>query len=861
MLGKHISAFLIGSGLFLVLMLSSCSTSKNTFFSRSYHNTTTKYNWYFNGNESFKSGVKKLENNRKEDFNQILPIFVLPKQDELQEVSVAMDRAIKKSASAIAKHSIQIKGKEYNKTIDECYLLIGKSYLYKRDFIKAIEAFRFTAKQFEGLYAAYQAKVFLARAYVMNKDFASAELIFDQIVSDETFPNSLNKELSLAFADFYLQQGQIDLTIEELRSALEESKKKQEKIRLSYILAQLYYGQENYSQATYYYTSVIKKGPNYDFEFNAKINLARSFDVSNSNNDEIEAELGKMIKDKKNKEYLDVIYFGLAELKARQNLIEQAIPLYRLSVQKSVDNDSQKALSSLTLARIYYDDQMYRPSQAYYDTAVAFMEKNNKQYAQATKRKNTLTDLIQNLNVISHQDSLQKVAAMTESQRFSLIDKIINEIKQAELEQKLEQQSNKNESTFLNGNRSNNRFNQVGQSRGGVWYFDNPATLSFGFSEFKRRWGKRKLEDNWRRSNKKSFGLEDEEVELEPEEVFDPTSRESYLANLPLTIEQIKASNLSIIEAYYSAGVIYKEGLEDNPKSLLMFEELNRRFPKNQNQAKVLYFLYRLNLQLNNSQKAENYKDQLLDLFPQSEYAKIISDSNYLKNLSQSKTTIDVLYENAHSKYIKGQFDLAAKDCLLANKNHKGNLLSPRFDLLYALCVGRLNDKQKMVLLLAKVVENYPGHEVAQSAQQLLDYLNDEQKQDKETDSPESNKYTKQIQAPHYFILIFKEFDLNQSIAKATLSDYHSQFYSLESLNVSALLLDSQTNMVTVREFENAKKAMDYYLAFQSGDARGPFGDNYQSFIISQANFPLFYKDKDVEEYLKVFKEFYQSDY
>jgi hypothetical protein len=76
---------------------------------------------------------------------------------------------------------------------------------------------------------------------------------------------------------------------------------------------------------------------------------------------------------------------------------------------------------------------------------------------------------------------------------------------------------------------------------------------------------------------------------------------------------------------------------------------------------------------------------------------------------------------------------------------------------------------------------------------------------------------------------------------------------------VSALLLDKQTNMISVREFENANKAMNYYNAFQTGDARGPFGDNYQSFIISQSNFPVFYKSKDVEKYLIKFKEFYQS--
>ena len=194
-----------------------------------------------------------------------------------------------------------------------------------------------------------------------------------------------------------------------------------------------------------------------------------------------------MIKDK-NKEYLDVIYFGLAELKLRQGLKNEAIPLYALSVSKSVNNDPQKALSSLTLGRLYYDDQLYRPSQAYYDTAVAFMNSKNKSYDRAQKRKNTLTDLIENLDVISQQDSLQKIASMSESERLNVIDKLIAELKEAERLEKMREQAGRNESAFLNGNQNNNRFNRTNQSRGGVWYFYNPTTLSFGFSEFNRKW-------------------------------------------------------------------------------------------------------------------------------------------------------------------------------------------------------------------------------------------------------------------------------------------------------------------------------------------------------------------------------------
>jgi len=248
-----------------------------------------------------------------------------------------------------------------------------------------------------------------------------------------------------------------------------------------------------------------------------------------------------------------------------------------------------------------------------------------------------------------------------------------------------------------------------------------------------------------------------------------------------------------------------------------------------------------------------------LKLFPESDYAKIISDKSYLEKLQNKKPTIDVLYENAYNKYLDGQFDQVVSDCKSANQNHKGNLLSPMFNLLHALASGQVQGKDKMIVLLQKVVENYPKHEASVSAQEILDQLFSLESSDVSADTKESNDYKFEPDSPHYFILIFKEFDLELSIAKSTLSDYHSQFYSLDKLNVSSILLDKETNMITVRQFENAKKAMIYYNAFQTGDARGPFEDNYQSFVISQSNFPVFYQSKNIQKYLEKFKEFYQS--
>ena len=328
--------------------------------------------------------------------------------------------------------------------------------------------------------------------------------------------------------------------------------------------------------------------------FNAKINRARSFDTSSGGSEQIQNELNKMLKDAKNKEFLDVIYFGLAELSKRQGKIKEAIPLYVMSVAKSIKNDAQKSLSSVILADIYYDQQNYRFSQAYYDTAVAFMRTDNDRFVPASARQKTLTELITNLDIIQHQDSIQRVALMPEKERLAFIDNIIDKLKQEEQRLKELENSRRSENNFFNDPQKNNSFNRMNQNRGGGWYFDNPNTLSFGFSEFNRKWGKRKLEDDWRRSDKKSLTVEEALADTINEDEFDPKSRDSYLKELPMTVEAMKESNQKIIEAYFDAGVIYKEKLSDIPQSISTFETLNTRFPNSENRVMVLYFLYRL---------------------------------------------------------------------------------------------------------------------------------------------------------------------------------------------------------------------------------------------------------------------------
>tara|TARA_B100000900_G_scaffold328679_1_gene288976 strand:+ start:3933 stop:6563 length:2631 start_codon:yes stop_codon:yes gene_type:complete len=858
--------------IFFICVFAACSTKKNTFFTRAFHNTTTHYNWYFNGEEVLKKSIKKLAEKHQEDYNQLLPIFPIGTEKDAQSITPSLDQAIKKGAKAISRHSIFIKGEEYNKWVDDCYLMIAKSYFFQREYVKAIEAFRFISRQFKGTEIDFEAQLWLCRSYIDLGDLSSAELLFNTILTDDNFPKKLHKDFALTYAHYHIKKQDFSSASEELLVAIEETANSKEKSRYHFILSQIYHQQENYKEATKHYEIVLKKSPDYEMAFNAKINRARAYDVASGNIESVREELQKMLKDDKNIEYQDVIYYGLAELSVRENKIEEAIPLYKKSVSKSVTNNAQKAISSLQLGKIFYERQHYRMAQLYYDTTIVFLDINHPSYKPALQKQSTLSALIYNLDVINHQDSLQMVAMMSENERNNFIDAIIRKLEEQErLERDLEA-NNRAESMFLNdqsgrGGITNNRFNQSNQTQSGKWYFYNSTTLSFGYSEFVRKWGKRKLEDDWRRGNKATLSIEAMDSDTIIEDVFDPKNRASYIKGLPLSTAEIQESNNQIIEAHYNAGVIYKEELEDQLRSEEIFDLLNQRFPKNNNRVMVLYYLYILNKELGFHQKSENYKQALLKEYPNSEYSKIISNPDFLQEALANKSEIELTYEQAYNLYASKKYKQALEICLKTSENNPSNLLKPHFDLLAALCAGYISGEQELTVGLEKVKNTYTGHTVSVSAEELLTHLNTNTKtfNQPSTKSPiepqESEekevRYVFKNNTPHYFVILFKDFDLDLNTAKATFSNYHAEYYSLEKLNISSILLDEQTHMISIREFEGASSAMEYYNAFLIADARGPFGSDFDAFVIAAPNFPIFFKNKDIKGYQKKFNEMY----
>ena len=207
----------------IILIISGCSTKKNTGLTRFYHGLTTKYNILFNGTESYKAGHKKYNESYTDDYSRVLPIFTYGDEELASGIKSQMDRTIEKSTKSIRLHSITKKPdkkkdvlsekdkafyskKEYNAYIDDSYIVMGKAFFYQRDYISAIRIFDFITKQYDDEKSIYRAYNWLVRSNVEIEDFREAQNIIDFLISDIDYPEKLNYELNLTLADFYLKQ-------------------------------------------------------------------------------------------------------------------------------------------------------------------------------------------------------------------------------------------------------------------------------------------------------------------------------------------------------------------------------------------------------------------------------------------------------------------------------------------------------------------------------------------------------------------------------------------------------------------------------------------------------------------------------
>lgn len=511
----------------ILLVLSACSTEKNTSMTRFYHSFTARYNTYFNGHEAYKEGVAAQRDGNKDDYTDMLPFFSVSNKSTASLGKGNFTTAIEKSEKAIKNHSIKRKPKidrtrrrtakqkrilakkEYNPFLKNAWLLLGMSQFHQGNFIEAASTFSYVCR----LYAAepdvlQESRAWLATCYSELGWYYDAEDIFRNKIGRDSVPRSARATLNAAYADFYSRQKRYDEALPYILRSIKHADGAISKARLYYLVAQIYDKQGERKNAYKYLSRVIRKSPPYEVQLNARIMQAEMASTGKAKS--MISRLKRIAGKDKNKNYYDQIYYAIGNIHLASGDTTKAIAAYETGAGKSTRSGVEKGALLLRLGSIYYNRLDFTSARRCFSAAVGMISKERPDYDSISRLSKVIEELEPHTSVVFVQDSMQALAKMPADKQNEVFDKAIELAKKKIREERRKAAA---EELRKNGGRANNAAtasqdqsqNKSGKSTGGAdskWYFYNPPAVTSGKESFQRIWGNRPNEDNWRRSNK-----------------------------------------------------------------------------------------------------------------------------------------------------------------------------------------------------------------------------------------------------------------------------------------------------------------------------------------------------------------------
>ena len=727
----------------VLLFIVSCSTKKDAFLNRNYNALTTQYNILYNGGVAFDQGLNEINLNYEDDFFELLPIeplsfenikfripilstgakepgigFDVKKTEEPEEPLTPFDIAEQKAVKAIQKHSMNINGKERNKKIDDAYLLLGKSRYYTERFIPAIDAYNYIIANYPNASLINETKIWRAKAHIRIENEELAIETLEILLRKPDLPDFIREDANTALAMAYAKLDSVNTVRNYLWEATKTSKNKTQRARNLFVLGQLYSLDKIKDTASMVFKKLInfKQAP-YKFRIHAQIELAKNA-VSDSSSLAILERYKKLIKNRDNRPYLDAIYYQMAVLEQERDSLNEAILNYNKSLRAKNGGAKQKTYSYEQLAKIYFKDLDYVTSGAYYDSILQVANnKNTLRIKRFERRAKNLSSLVKYEKNLQKNDSILTLAALPKEQLEQYFQEYIDKIKKEdeELAQKKLNQISFG-SSFGGGLQST--------KAKGKWYFYNTQSLGFGKSEFKRVWGSRPLEDNWRISDKSIIVNGSNEDKDLITSIKNPRYEIStYLETVPSSAKELDSLTFDRNTALFELGLIYKEQFKNPPKATRNLERLLVSNPDKELILPANYHLYQL-YSLTGNTKAAQYKDFILTSYPDSPFSKIILNPEIELSKEKEVDEDSEVYEIAYKLYKDDFFEDAI--CFIDMTIPtliEGSILVSKFELLKAYAIGKYQNKDSYIAALEKVAVGYPQTEQGKKALEIMKRL------------------------------------------------------------------------------------------------------------------------------------------
>ncbi|MGB3150844.1 MAG: hypothetical protein WBB27_09290 [Maribacter sp.] len=837
---KYILAILLG-----ILLFNACSVKKDKFINRNWHALNTKYNTLYNGNIAFEEGRTTLNDTYQDDYWEILPIerlevsgeIKLDSEDNNPNFIIAEEKATK----AIQRHSMDIKDVERNPQTDEAFLLLGKARYFDERYIPALEAFNYILNKYYESDKLNEANIWREKVNIrlQNEDLAIKNL--KRLIKLEQLNDQEYADARAMMAQAYVNLNVPDTALQNLKIASYHTKKNPEKGRYYYIIGQLYNQLGFKDSANYAFDKVIdlnRKSPRV-YMINAEIQKIKNTAITSENQDEMLEYLTYLEENRENRPFLDKIFRQVAEFHLEQGSDSLALVYFNKSLRATQNEPKLNALNYENLAEYNFDQNGYKIAGAYYDSVLTNLNENTKKYRSIKKKLDNLQDVIKYEDIAQYSDSVITVYELPKDDQIAFYKKHIEDLKAA---QEAEQKKEKDKITagFAAFSKS-----KGGKENKGKFYFYNLTSLGYGQNDFKNRWGNRELADDWRWSNKAISNIS--EATGEPiaasNEADVPTTEDEkfslsyYMDKIPTEITTIDSLKTERNFANYQLGLIYKEKFKEN---LLAVEKLEKVLASNPEERLVLpskYNLFKI-YEEEGSPLMASMKADIITNHGDSRYAEILLNPQAV--LTNNSDSPEKRYEDLFKKFNDQEFLKVITGAEANINRYTGDPIVPKFEMLKANAIGRLQGFNDFKEALNYVALTYPNNPEGKKAEQMVaEQLPKLELKDfsPETDSKGTSNWK--------VIFPFKRNNNEKALKLMEILEKSIKDLRYKSI-ISKDIYDLENQFVVVHGFKSKEFALGYAELLKNNKDYKVANEN---FVILSENYKIIQVHKNISEY------------
>ncbi len=848
---KHFLALCIGS-----LLLLGCG-------GKGYQNMTARYNGYFYADLRLNEVMKAIDDGYEYNYNDILKIYPEIDSGVINGNKSKLEDAFKKASQVIEWH----KSSDW---VDDSYLIIGKIRHLQAEFSLAVATLQYINQTSDNDDTRHAALIALMRTYMDARDTSNVEEVVNYLdLQDLSEENLIDYTITSAFN--HQRLGEIAEMTQDLTLVSDYVKNKNERSRINFILGQIFQAEGKDNEAFDYYKASLAGAPPYELDFHARLNMQQvSAFRGTSDIEKIREVYAKLLKDGKNKEYRGKIYYEMGQFEKKQANYDMALDNYLKAVGVEEPSPRQKSLSYLRAGELYYDVyEKFELASSYYDSTISVMPKDEEGYDDILKRQLVLGDFVKQLNVIRVNDSLLSLAELSPVQLDAYLDIYLDE-KEAEEKEAAKKEARLNTGVAATAGGSNSAGGNTGGT--GQWYFANETAMSQGELQFRRQWGDRPLEDNWRRSVKESLIDDTEETEeddtvlqakIEEAEIEETGARKAekdkLLATVPTSEEAKEALGLASQEAYFRLGDIYRFGLEKINLSATTYQTLLEKYPETDFRLETLFALYSIYLP-SDINKSNTYKDQIIREFPDSLTAKLLINPRYLEEKEARDVRLQGIYASAYDAYDNGEYFKADQIIREALASFEDVDFLPTVKYLAAILKAHTENLVSYESALTAYIEEYPEGPLHDEAKKRIESL----APSKSGPVDDEFLYSEDFKQLHTVALVFNYGLSDRDSLKTAMENYNATNFKDQKIYVgwSDLNTDNTIGMLFVSSFKTKEEAEAYHNKFKRDVNTLPvqIDTNFNNFVISKDNFQILFNagKKDITRYLEFAKRFYK---